>query len=797
MNVSLFSSVGPVGLIVAVSGGLFPVMAAADPAPNIVIESFEFLPVFPEQSALQVVSVNNHGDFCGRRNAGFIIQAFRYLGNTPTPGSFSLLYNDINDARDTVGHSFQISPPFAVLVVGLSDFFRTNYFYHSINNQGWIAAQKAATFGPQPFVRLDDLGETELPSGPSWRLIDDEGRVWGTTFADTNEQIVFKTRFGPVQNLGSFGADGAQINYINRNGDIAGRTYSNSTDFPPTVGLAVVGDVEHHVVSETGNDAIALAVTLDGQIIGTDRGLCTPACDGKVWVIKDGVRHNIDDEISATLGFFPTLWNAQAASEHGWIIGQATDPRTNTFHFFRMKIQVNIDSDGDGLLDFWESENGGIDGNGDGVIDFKPFDLGARPDHKDLFVEVDAGTIPLGDGEVSKLVFAFDNAPVENPDSTSGIRLHVLRDETNLPLPNAQVFGGNFPEGFEATKAARFGTPAERADSNAANILKAKAKAVRYCLIYDGLQFNGNAKRYNGIAEIGGNDFALDFAGFVFNDGFRDEDDRAATFMHEFGHTLGLHHGGALDTMTPSGAKSHQGKPNYPSIMNYALSHPMRWSSRFWTLDYSREELAPLDEGSLDETAGIASTLYRNYSMPYGNGPEIARRFRLVRLDGRRVDFDGDRSFSSGAAEDVNFLPESAGVAGTATPTPGDKMSGHNDWQSIQYRVVTDDKALAHDITIAEGCPDSESIAALDAAVPIPCDADLDGDGLVDDSDFVFFIVAYNELVCDQDPGGGGGLNAHSNEPDIACPADLNGDRLVDDADFILFVAAYNDLLCP
>lgn len=791
MKKSLFSGVGPVGLLVAASGGLFPALAAADPAPNIVIESFEFLPVFPEQSALQVVSVNNNGDFCGRRNAGFVIQAFRYLGNTPTAGSFSLLYTDINDAQDTVGHTFQVSPPSAVLVRGVSDFFLPNYFYHSINNSGWIAAQKAATFGPQPYVRFDDLGETDLPGGPNWRHIDDEGRVWGTTFAGTAEQIVFKTRFGPVQNLGTFGADGAQVINVNRNGDLAGRTYVNSTDFVPTVGLAVVGDVEHHILSETGNDARALAVTLDGQIIGTDRGLCTPECDGKVWVIKDGVRHNIDDEISATLGFFPTLWNAQAASEHGWIIGQATDPRTNTFHFFRMKIRVNIDSDGDGLLDFWESENGGIDGNGDGTIDFKPFDLGARPDHKDLFIEVDAGTISLGDGEVSKLAFAFDNAPVTNPDGTTGIRLHILRDETNLPLPNAQVFGGNFPEGFEATKAARFGTPAERADPNAANILKAKAKAVRYCLIYDGLQFNGNAKRYNGIAEIGGNDFLVDFAATTYNDGFRDEDDRAATFMHEFGHTLGLHHGGALDTMTPTGAKSHQAKPNYPSVMNYALSHPMRWSNRFWTLDFSREELAPLDENALDESSGITSSLYRNYSMPYGTGPDIARQFRLVKLDGRRVDFNGDGNVSFSAAEDLNFLPESAGIAGTSEATPGDKMSGNNDWQSIQYRVVVDDKELAHDITIAEGCPDSESIAALDTAVPVPCDADFNGDGLVDDLDFQIFVVAYDKLLCEEEGGGG----ARSTAGD--CPCDLNNDRVVDDLDFQIFIVAYNELLCP
>lgn len=792
MCVSRRSSAGVFVSFLAFTGGVCDTAEASSPPPNIVIESFEFLPVFSGQSSLRVVSVNNRGDFCGRRGGGTSIQAFRYLGNTPRPGGFSLLYNDINDAQDTVGNTAFISPPSAVLVLGFMNLFRTGFLYHSINNSGWIAAQRSTGFGPQPFFRLDDLGETELPPGPFWRHIDDDGRVWGTTFAGDIEQVVVKTRFGPVQNLGSFGNDGAKVTNVNRRGDWAGHTYSNASNFPPTIGLAIVGDVEHQIVSETGNDSRALAVTLDGQIIGTDFGLCTPECDGKVWVIKDGVRHNIDDEISATLGFFPTLWNAQAASEHGWIIGQATDPRTNTFHFFRMKIQVDIDTDGDGMLDFWESEGGGIDGNGDGVIDFRPFDLGARPDHKDLFVEVDAGEIPLGDAEVSKLLFAFDNAPVDNPDGTTGIRLHILRDETNLPFPDTRVFGTNFPEGFEATKRDHFGTPAERADSNSISILKAKAKVFRYCVVYDGLQHQTTDGRYSGVAEVNGNDFVVDFRAAVFNDGFRDEDDRAATFMHELGHCLGLRHGGRVDEADNVGNTiSYQCKTNYPSVMNYALTHPMRWSTRFWTLDYSREELPILRESSLDEDAGIASVLYRDYAMPFGVGPASDRQFRLARLDGRRTDFDGDGSIGP-ASEDLNFLPASALIAGTTTASPDQTLRGQNDWANIKYKVSVDGKERADDVTISDGCPDSESIAAFDAAVPIPCDADFTGDGLVDDADFQVFVVAYDKLVCIE-PGGDGKRSAG---PAADCPCDLNIDRVVDDLDFQLFIVAYNQLLC-
>ena len=67
---------------------------------------------------------------------------------------------------------------------------------------------------------------------------------------------------------------------------------------------------------------------------------------------------------------------------------------------------------------------------------------------------------------------------------------------------------------------------------------------------------------------------------------------------------------------------------------------------------------------------------------------------------------------------------------------------------------------------------------ALDfAAFMKPCPGDLNGDGLVDDTDFVLFAGFYNELI---DPRG-----------------DLTGDNNTDDADFVKFAASYNALLCP
>lgn len=66
------------------------------------------------------------------------------------------------------------------------------------------------------------------------------------------------------------------------------------------------------------------------------------------------------------------------------------------------------------------------------------------------------------------------------------------------------------------------------------------------------------------------------------------------------------------------------------------------------------------------------------------------------------------------------------------------------------------------------------------------CVGDLNGDGLVDDDDFVIFAFAYNELLCPTFP------TLYS-----CCPADFNGDGQVDDADFVQFAAAYDALICP
>ncbi|MFE0511993.1 hypothetical protein [Streptomyces sp. NPDC058964] len=103
------------------------------------------------------------------------------------------------------------------------------------------------------------------------------------------------------------------------------------------------------------------------------------------------------------------------------------------------------DADGDGLLDGWELN--GYNDDGDGTIDVNLPAMGAKPDHKDIFLELDweAGRAPTRAGiQAMKRAFAAAppnagesassraadnggfgvNAP-PNPDGRPGINLHV------------------------------------------------------------------------------------------------------------------------------------------------------------------------------------------------------------------------------------------------------------------------------------------------------------------------------------------------------------------------------------
>jgi hypothetical protein len=323
-------------------------------------------------------------------------------------------------------------------------------------------------------------------------------------------------------------------------------------------------------------------------------------------------------------------------------------------------IDYTPDTDSDGLYDRWE--RGGIDVNADGTIDLQL--PGADPEQKDLYVEIDSmvGRAPLTLATpVPGLETGFSTGTVLDRVTAvfqqHGIRLHLQIDERDIPVSD---FPNGFDE-FDAIKANRWGTPAERSSTNSAATLQAKRLAYRYAM-FANTHSNGGS---SGSGELLGNDFMI-----TLGSSGGTADQQAATFMHELGHNLGLRHGGADDVNY---------KPNYHSVMNYLWQFPgQNNDEQDWSLDYSTEQLPTLNEEDLSELAGIG------FDEDSGHG-DHAVRLCDIRLFGScllsvpehgPVDFNWD-----GDATDDHVTRDLNGD-GTLS-----ELHGHNDWANLQLAI--------------------------------------------------------------------------------------------------------------
>jgi uncharacterized repeat protein (TIGR01451 family) len=393
-----------------------------------------------------------------------------------------------------------------------------------------------------------------------------------------------------------------------------------------------------------------------------------------------------------------------------------------------------VDTDGDGLCDEWETA--GIDFNRDGTVDLRlhqpPFN--ANPRRKDLFVEIDymdcteGGDCGLFDvhsdgpapAALNAVREAFARAPVDNPDGSTGITLHLMPSEA-VPHTNKISFpeyiDRRCPAGsFDVIKAKYFGGPAERADANATNILGARRLAFRYCLFahrqadfYVGTNNTCRLNGSSGLAELPGNDFIVTLGeGFVtwaatlaeaWKTSFDQEwiDLQAGTLLHELGHTLGLRHGGGDDLHC---------KPNYLSVMNYSrqfntagriadpggVTNLVRLNR---ALDYSRQALPALIETQLNENVGVAGP------------PGLLVLFGIDRDNDNRVgpsagsiNWNAADGFEIGVTNDVNHI---VAIGGCGVASPRQTLSGFNDWANLVYNFrLTPDFADGQHPSLAE-----------------------------------------------------------------------------------------------
>ncbi|MCA9279872.1 MAG: hypothetical protein H6815_05430 [Phycisphaeraceae bacterium] len=428
------------------------------------------------------------------------------------------------------------------------------------------------------------------------------------------------------------------------------------------------------------------------------------------------------------------------------------------------------DTDGDGLADGWETN--GIDVNGDGTIDLDLPAMGADPMRKDLFIEVDAMTGRAPHISVlPAVIVAFANSPVENPNGTTGITLHPVLDEINLPLRD---YPNKFTE-FDQDKNAYFGTMTERASANWTNIKAARNLAFRYCIFAN--TWGGTTS--SGLAELPGDDFMVTLGGWNTPGGTPNQ--QAGTFMHELGHTLFLRHGGD---------DSIHNKPNYVSVMNYLWQTPAFWSNAFWILDYSRIELPSLNEAMLIEADGLGAPMgaypvgaYVMFGLPGTPHPNGLRQFQYASLDhGDPVDWNNTGTISMSATSgDINYLytctPPPANCY--QQPSPNEILNGHDDWSVLWYHIGghANFSDGVHTSTTDDGEITSEIFEALNSIPPLPsaCYADCDKSGSLNIFDYICFGNAYSANDPYADCDGSGSLNVFDyicfgNEYASGCP---------------------------
>jgi len=386
-------------------------------------------------------------------------------------------------------------------------------------------------------------------------------------------------------------------------------------------------------------------------------------------------------------------------------------------------LVYSYDQDSDGLLDFWERY--GIDANDDGVIDYQL--SGANPLHKDLYVEVDAmsGYGPSSTA-MPMVVDAFARVPnalltPPNPDGADGITLHIQVDETGLPV---EPWADPPWTQFVMYKTKYFGRLEERADSNT---VKAKKSVVRYCIFAK--TFAGDTSGIANVPDTPINTGCYDFIVALGDPAWFPvtPEDEAGTFMHELGHCLGLDHGGADDD---------NGKPNYPSVMNYMWQTPWRVDGLSgpdklaienlrdsWHLDYSRQTLPTLFEDALNESSpiGPGSPDWTRVGPPCNSSSNLGQ---IVRMSGR-IDWNRDGAIDAAPVQaDANFDFHCGGV-----------LTGHSDWGSLLFTPVTGPLGVARPAQsfLARALSSSQelSFSRLDSLSHMHFDCN--GNGVADD----------------------------------------------------------------
>ncbi len=358
------------------------------------------------------------------------------------------------------------------------------------------------------------------------------------------------------------------------------------------------------------------------------------------------------------------------------------------------------DSDGDGLLDLWEEE--GYDWNGDGVIDVDLPALGANPDRKDVFVRAvwfqdRRHSHRPTDATISQITMAFAEAPLLNPDLSTGIALHVQRagsvPETSANRVLDDCKGDNWSWSWldEIKDHGNGGQPfLTSAEARVFHFAAFGHDARSRCehdpddhTDFIGISRNRASDSYLADLAVGeGSSDLLSAMG--------DETDTlalATNFMHELGHNLGLGHGGVTlnGNGVSIGADHYNRKPNHLSVMNYRFSdygllrRDPGSSMIGRVLDYSRfgnDDIPGLSEQWLKESDGLRGSPAVD---------DYVTRFACPDGDVLPI-YDLSAPVSWDCDDDYDEILENVNITGDGDPPIAeDTLQTANEWEALVY----------------------------------------------------------------------------------------------------------------
>jgi hypothetical protein len=313
------------------------------------------------------------------------------------------------------------------------------------------------------------------------------------------------------------------------------------------------------------------------------------------------------------------------------------------------------DTDGDGLPDVWEKD--GYTENGT-FVDLPG--MGADPRHKDLFVWMDymvrPDSVSLAPSQtvIDNIKTAFANAPVQNPDGTTGINIHPVLG-TQVTYVETLGVAGDYTQvwtQFDSLKTDFFNP--------------AYAKAFRY-MIWANSYNQGSS---SGLArDIPAVNFLVTLG--LWSPAGGTDWEKLGTFIHELGHCLGLTHGGSDHVNY---------KPNYLSIMSYFFQTSGLYRDGHWgesgypeNYDYQRLSTPSLNENHLNENNGLTGagdvSAYGTLFYYYSSGWKQAFAANAAGA----IDWNTDHVIEADVSADIN---------GDGT---FETLTAQNNWQNISY----------------------------------------------------------------------------------------------------------------